>query len=323
MSPYSTGRNALFIVPGVGNYVTMANKFAAGFSQYVTESPFAPDAATIGGIHAGAFSLHEPQPVYFAPVNPLEAAIVDAATTPETLPQFYLDFPSSEFLVVTEVAPRGIVGLPRETILGRDGINIKTLQVEKHAIFPIFSSVDRFRPLFKSQVNFVRLKGKEIADISRNMHLLLNPGYPYSKLFLCEEVRGILDRSLFTKGASRLMPIDTPHTIAPALACWDRLTQSLTNFLSEYPAVQSATLATFGKEGNLAVAMTFASSVPATRPGETSVVERIMGCTALVAHPFMAESKRRLFFFRESDVFSANQAECQAALAKISPFFSR
>jgi SseB protein C-terminal domain/SseB protein N-terminal domain len=178
------------------------------------------------------------QPTFIS-ANPLEEALVRAATDSSMRPAFYRQLLEAEIFFLTPEAPRTLETQTNVSFVhwrGKDGDYL-----------PAFSSLEQLQEVVnKSGVTYgyIGLKGQVAFKIlaQRPMEILLNPGCSFGKQFLPAEIQQIADGSLFTENERVLekvtkillgQPKDYPHKMVAVLS----------DLFAQHPSVTAAHLA--------------------------------------------------------------------------------
>lgn len=173
------------------------------------------------------------------PQNALEHALVAAATDPSARPLFYRLALESPLLFVdagSEVdAGSGADAdsdLPvdgKPTVL-RAGASVRAEAVEIDGVLhtAIFSSQAALSAVLQTERKFISMLGRNLFELMRGSHLILNPGLPYGKQFLPDEIEAMLDGTAVRGYSTQVLqeetrvllgqPSDYPRHLTDALA---------------------------------------------------------------------------------------------------------
>ncbi len=162
----------------------------------------------------------------FEPVNSLEKSLMSAATNPSSRPQFYRDLLEANIFIVQH----GKNNLNVQNNVLQEGVELKIQHIEKDGIswLPIFSSLQRLQQFIPSESNYLQLKARDFFEITRGAHIVLNPNFDYGKEFIPQEIKGMLDDSIFKPTQTYIaqketkvligQPANYPHKLAKALS---------------------------------------------------------------------------------------------------------
>lgn len=126
----------------------------------------------------------------FEPANLLEIALKNAADDPAAGPVFYRELMESKVLIVPAgEKPRIVNGVVR----ANSQISIANLMFDGKPHVPFFSSEKRV----PAGTEFLMLDARALFEITCGAPLVLNPGQPYGKQFLPDEVARLLDGTMF------------------------------------------------------------------------------------------------------------------------------
>src|SRR5688500_13483860 len=72
-----------------------------------------------------------------------------------------------------------------------------SVEIDGVAHSPIFSSLARLRVVLKSERSYLSMQGRNLLEILRGSHLVLNLGSPFGKQFFPQEVEAMLNGDIF------------------------------------------------------------------------------------------------------------------------------
>jgi hypothetical protein len=128
----------------------------------------------------------------FISENALERALVKAARSPASAPDFYQLLLDADLLVLGtadgfEDASDAFAVAP--------GGKLRLVTAEKNgaAFLPVFSSLPRMQEFVKQESKFLRVNGRALLDLTRGARVTLNPASEYGKEFTPQEVARLLD----------------------------------------------------------------------------------------------------------------------------------
>ena len=175
----------------------------------------------------------------FEPFNPLEVALVNAASEPAARPQFYRELLDSQVLIVPTRECMAALNIVDGVIQKGAGLALASIESEGKQYVPFFSS-ERRLPI---GTRFLQMPCRSFFELTQGASLLLNPGAAYGKELLPNEVSGLLDGSLFRPLDERIVQRDTPVLIGRPKEYPVELERSLQRLYSEMPQVSRAYLA--------------------------------------------------------------------------------
>lgn len=133
----------------------------------------------------------------FVPENKLERSLMDAAKDPSSRPQFYRDLLEGELFIVSELKDKSLA-VQAEFILPKDSeINIQSMHFNGRDFPVCFTSLVCFQKSINKESGYIKMKAKDFLEIIKESGFLLNPGLEYGKEFTAEEVKRILDGSIW------------------------------------------------------------------------------------------------------------------------------
>lgn len=161
-----------------------------------------------------------------APQNPLEHALVAAATEPDARPLFYrLMLESALFVIDDNPDHAGQFG--SQTLEAGTQLQIGTVDLDGVPHTPIFTSPVRIEAVVDTERRHVSMLGRNLLGILQGSHLILNPGSDYGKQFLPDEVEALLSgsihqdhRQITLKEPTQVLlgqPAEFPHHLTTAL----------------------------------------------------------------------------------------------------------
>lgn len=176
------------------------------------------------------------------PENPLEHALVTAATDPEARPTFYRLMLESPLFTVDDSKPAPTTEDFRTLEAGTQ-LRIPSIEIEGIPHTPIFSSLTRLRAAISSERNYVAANGRQLLGILQVSPLILNPGSPYGKQFLPSETASMLSGEIFRGYATKTIEKPTQILLGQPANYPGHLTEALGKTLRELPSVDAAYLA--------------------------------------------------------------------------------
>ncbi|MCX6902439.1 MAG: enhanced serine sensitivity protein SseB C-terminal domain-containing protein [Verrucomicrobia bacterium] len=135
----------------------------------------------------------------FEPINDLERLLVRAATDPAARPEFMRKLLDSQVWLLTPNTPSE----EGKTILSAGTqIQFVNLQGPNGVFLPLFSSQERLQETVNQlgvAYGFIAILGRDLFPVLAQSppQAVLNPGAPYGKQFLPDEIRRIADGTIF------------------------------------------------------------------------------------------------------------------------------
>jgi hypothetical protein len=164
------------------------------------------------------------------PENPLEKALVAAATDPARRPDFYRAFLSAQIYLIDErpgLQPEGSVVLAQDTEL-----KLRSIDFEGAPHLPVFSSITRLQKFVQRESRYLAMRCSDFLPVIKGSAVLLNPASDFGKQFAPAEIAALLDGSIFAPQSSRVttqpeevflgQPAEYPTHVTDALAKYFR-----------------------------------------------------------------------------------------------------
>jgi type III secretion system (T3SS) SseB-like protein len=121
-------------------------------------------------------------------------------------------------------------------------LHIQSFERDGRTWLPIFSSLERLEHYIRNDSNYLQLHAKDFFEITRGAHVILNPGSPYGKEFLPEEIEQLLDGSIFKPLQTYTTPKDTQVLIGQPAVYPNELVRVLSAYFEKNPHVHKAYL---------------------------------------------------------------------------------
>lgn len=176
------------------------------------------------------------------PENPLEHALIAAATEPDARPTFYRLMLESPLFTINdnETAPasEGI-----QTVEAGTRLHIPTVDIQGVQHMPIFSSLSRLRAAIDSQRKYIAMNGRQLLELVQASPLILNPGSPYGKQFLPNETAAMLSGEIFRGYATKTVEQPTRILLGQPANYPSHLTEALVKTFRGLSAVDAGYLA--------------------------------------------------------------------------------
>lgn len=130
----------------------------------------------------------------FEPQNELEQLLMRASEDPAARPAFYRALVAADLFVIdNNPAPSA----PVDGVLEPGSmLSLSVLEIEGVPHVLLFSALERIAQVVGEEVKYVRMNGRDLLELVRGGHLVLNPGSDYGKQLVPEEVEAILDGSI-------------------------------------------------------------------------------------------------------------------------------
>jgi hypothetical protein len=179
----------------------------------------------------------------FVPVNNLEKSLVSAATNPSSRPQFYRDLLETNIFVIQY----GKSNLNIQDNVLREGTELKIEHLERDGIawLPIFSSLERLQQFIRTDATYLQFKARDLFEMTRGAHIVLNPGFDYGKEFVPQEIAGMLDGSIFKPRQSYVAEKETTVLIGQPATYPHQLVKVLSEYFARHKSVNRAYLVLF------------------------------------------------------------------------------
>lgn len=208
--------------------------------------------------------------------NPLDRALVLAASDPASRPDFYRLLLASEIFVIgeTESPGEGLANIPA-------GGKLSVIRWEKSdgtPVIPFFTSLSSLQKALTEEANYLRLSARMFFEMTRGSHLVLNPKSDYGKEFNPSEIEALLATGVNHVAKERVGAEPTKILLGQPANYPAEMVSALTSLLAKHVAVKAAFLCLmqdaakedapalvvgFEGDGDLALAMKEAGSVVA------------------------------------------------------------
>lgn len=181
-------------------------------------------------------------PPPFEPQNDLERTLMAASADPAARPAFYRTLLASDIYIVPVGAVPNIVNSVLPT-----GVSIGLSSLSKGGVSfnPFFSSVLRVEQFIQREQQWMSMSAQALLNITRGGHLVLNPGQPYSKEFLPDEIARLLDGTMFTPRETYTAPHHVQVLIGQPAVYPQELADALRRLFVTLPSVKKAYLAQY------------------------------------------------------------------------------
>lgn len=176
------------------------------------------------------------------PGNPLEHALVAAATEPSARPLFYRLLLESPLLIL-DASPDSAI--PDGKTVLTEGTQVRAVCVEVEGVphTVVFSSLAVLRGFLQVEQKYISMLGRDLLNLMRGSHLILNPGADYGKQILPQEIEAILNGAAVRGYATRVMQEDTQVLLGQPAAYPNELVDALSSVFRSRKEVRAAYLA--------------------------------------------------------------------------------
>ena len=156
----------------------------------------------------GLFDLFKRKSIVDPETTNLEELLKNAATDPSYRVEFYKQLLRSDLIVLTQDSE---IGEGMQTL--QEDTSLKILSLPDGRI-PVFTSTDRVfdKKVIDEQIQYVAMKGADLLAVVKGATILLNPYSDYGKELLPDEIRGLLDGTIFNSGGQAIVdPAEISH----------------------------------------------------------------------------------------------------------------
>jgi hypothetical protein len=239
----------------------------------------------------------------FIAENDLEKALVAAAKDSSAAVEFYRLLLESDLLMLGTV--EGQEDTTENSITLAPNSRLKLIPGMKDGIYylPVFSSLTRMQEYIEQESKYLRIKGREILEMTRGALVILNPASPYGKELSPQQVQQLLD------GASTVAPVRIDAMQHP-----ENLVAPLRTLFATRPDIEAAwmVLASFSDGARRPLV---GIELDSTRGGDWSSLMQAIQATA--------ESAAIGVGFDIERVDTRNPTELTNAFLQTSPFYQR
>ncbi|MBI4347853.1 MAG: enhanced serine sensitivity protein SseB C-terminal domain-containing protein [Elusimicrobia bacterium] len=176
------------------------------------------------------------------PANRLELVLRDAFRDPGHRPEFYRLLLDADLFVIGRTGRE----VPGEYVAGPGGeeICVAAWKRDGKTLVPVFTSLERLNEAAMGPTAFIQLNGRALLEVlDPKATILLNPGCSMGKEMPPEEIRSLLDGSLFGVPRTESLAPGTPFEVAPPKESPDALIGALRTLFAKHRDVQAAFLA--------------------------------------------------------------------------------
>ena len=175
----------------------------------------------------------------FHPQNPLESALIKAATDPAAQPHFL------RLLLDSQVHIEAVGPKPR-TVNGETQLQVKAIHFNGHPCIPFFTSAVRV----PAGTSYHTLRTRDLFKMMQGHRFVVNPGAAYGKEFFPDEVAKLLDDSAFQPQQKLVVSDASKWVIAEPLDYPADLVAALSRFYASKPHVKRAWIAHYQNAEN-------------------------------------------------------------------------
>lgn len=176
------------------------------------------------------------------PVNRLEEVLQAAFRDPGHRPEFYRLLLESDLYVVGEAA----AAKSGEQVAGPNGqkVSIAGWKRDGKTLVPAFTSLERLSESESRAASCIQLNGRALLELlAPRTTVLLNPGCPLGKELPPEELKALLDGTLFDLPDTERVPEGTPVVVGPPPEEPRELILALRTLFAKHSGVQAAFVA--------------------------------------------------------------------------------
>jgi len=179
----------------------------------------------------------------FHPENKLEQSLMKAAKDPAHHPQFYKDFIESDIFIIQYGSP------PEQSghIILKEGYQLKIQKIDLNGkpYIPVFSSLPRLQATLNKEASYIALNALEFMKFTQGDEILLNPGSDFGKEFTQDEIKSLIDGSIWKPTESYRVEKETKVMIGKPANYPHILTETLVRLFRNIREVKRAYLAHF------------------------------------------------------------------------------
>ena len=130
----------------------------------------------------------------FIPENELDLVLIKAAKDVSARPHFYEQLQKSDVFIITDKQ------YPDSTFMVKEGdsISFHTFSHENKNYVAVFTSLRCLTNYSKAETPYIKLKFIDLIEMIKDSEIIINPGNDYGKILVTDEIKGILDGSIWT-----------------------------------------------------------------------------------------------------------------------------
>ncbi len=227
------------------------------------------------------------------PGNPLELALVAAASDPAARPLFYRLLVESPLLML-DLASEPPTEDKTEVLQAGTTLKAACVDIAGVSHTAVFSSLAVLQGFIEAEHKYVSMLGRDLFTLVRGSHVILNPGASYGKQILPAEIESILDGSAARGYATNVVKKDTPILLAQPTNFPHHLTEALSELFQAKKQVSAAYLALCSwpetGEQHLLIGLDPIVDWPALMRDVTSVLQKVAKPDEIIDFVRMDES---------------------------------
>lgn len=177
-----------------------------------------------------------------SPANRLEEVLSAAYRDPGHRPEFYRLLLDCDLFVIGETTRQE----PGEYVAGSDGekVSIAGWKRDGKTLLPVFTSLERLTESVSHPAKYLQLNGRVLFELlDPQATVLLNPGCGVAKELAPDEVKALLDGTLFDLPDMERIPPGSPVLLAEPLEIPQALIGALRTLFAKHADIQAAFLA--------------------------------------------------------------------------------
>lgn len=170
--------------------------------------------------------------------NPLEQALLAAATNPASRPDFYHLLLASEVLVIGGTVEGGE---GRRVLDTGAKVSIENwTRQDGSPVIPFFTSLDALQRAIEKPGSYLALPARALFEITRGAALVLNPNLDYGKEFSPDEVAALLTAGVTQTAEQRVVQQETKVLLGQPKNYPQQMVNALSAFLRQRSQVKAA-----------------------------------------------------------------------------------
>ncbi|MFS0864286.1 enhanced serine sensitivity protein SseB C-terminal domain-containing protein [Fredinandcohnia sp. 179-A 10B2 NHS] len=171
-------------------------------------------------------------------VDPFDEVLLAAIENPQKRYEFYRAFLELDLFVIGTVSDENSTKGDDPTLL------LKHIEVDGELVLPVYSSLEKFNSIFKSNYNYVQISTRYLLKlIDFDSPWVLNPGFDLSKKIIPEELETLRDGRILHYYFDELSPDEKVQYLTDQITEIDEETMNfITSCLREYSSVKKAYL---------------------------------------------------------------------------------
>ena len=183
------------------------------------------------------------------PANRLELLLRDSFKDPGHRPEFYRLLLDADLYVIGQTGR----GAPGEYVAGPGGekVSIAGWKRDGKTLVPVFTSLERLNESVSHPTTYIQLNGRALLELlDAHATVLLNPGCSVGKEMPPEELKALLDGTLFDLPTTQRLAPGTPVKIGAPKEKPEALIGALRTLFAKHPDVHAAFLASIQVPGS-------------------------------------------------------------------------